>query len=259
MPSPFLLIPLGFLIGTFGTLVGAGGGFILIPTFLLLAPEMDPAKLTALSLAVIFFNAVSGSIAYARKKRIDYKAGLAFAAASIPGAIIGAYFVQYLPRKTFDPIFGASLIVVAFYLFLKPLRNQHLDTSALKIENFKLKKESMLLGIVLSLGVGFFSSLLGIGGGIIHVPTLVNILGYPVHFATATSQFVMVFMAGAGTLTHLYHGDLNGLEIEMLCLAPSVILGAQLGAYLSEKIHGHLIIRSLAVALAVVGFRLVST
>jgi len=231
----------------------------LIPTFLFLAPQMDPAKLTALSLIVIFFNSLSGSVAYARRKRIDYKAGLIFAVASAPGAVMGANVVQYLPRETFDPIFGATLFLIAIYLFFKPLKDSHSKTSELKIEDFSLNKKSLLIGVLLSLGVGFFSSILGIGGGIIHVPALVNVLGYPVHFATATSHFVMAFMTGAGTITHLYHGDLRGMETEILCLAPSVMLGAQLGAHLSEKIHGRLIIRALSVALAIVGFRLISS
>ncbi len=74
----------------YGTLIGAGGGFVLMPMLLLLHPDESPAKLTAISLAVVFFNALSGSVSYAMMRRIDYKSGLMFAAATIPGAIIGA-------------------------------------------------------------------------------------------------------------------------------------------------------------------------
>jgi hypothetical protein len=54
-------------------------------------------------------------------------------------------------------------------------------------------------GALYSLGVGFVSSFLGIGGGVIHVPLLVRALGFPTHLATATSHFVLAIMAGAGT------------------------------------------------------------
>lgn len=84
------LISLGFIVGTYGTLIGAGGGFVLMPILLILYPRESADRLTAISLAVVFFNALSGSGAYARMKRIDYKSGLMFAAATIPGAIIGA-------------------------------------------------------------------------------------------------------------------------------------------------------------------------
>ena len=68
-----LLCLLGFGVGVFGTLVGAGGGFILTPVLLLVYPQSSPALITAISLIAVFFNAGSGSIAYARQRRIDYR------------------------------------------------------------------------------------------------------------------------------------------------------------------------------------------
>jgi uncharacterized protein len=70
------LVLLGFGVGVFGTLVGAGGGFILTPMLLVVYPHDSPQTITAISIAVVFFNAGSGSIAYARQHRIDYRSGL---------------------------------------------------------------------------------------------------------------------------------------------------------------------------------------
>jgi len=70
------LVPLGILIGTFGTLIGAGGGFLLAPVLLLAYPDESPEIITSISLAVVFLNALSGSVAYARMRRIDYRSGL---------------------------------------------------------------------------------------------------------------------------------------------------------------------------------------
>ena len=61
---------LGFVIGTYGTLIGAGGGFVLVPILLMLYPNESPEIITSISLAVVFFNAMSGSLAYSRMKRI---------------------------------------------------------------------------------------------------------------------------------------------------------------------------------------------
>jgi len=80
-----LLLALGVLAGTYGTIVGAGGGFVIIPAFLLLYPDDSVASSPAISLAVVLFNATSGSAAYARLRRIDYRTGVAFALATIPG------------------------------------------------------------------------------------------------------------------------------------------------------------------------------
>jgi uncharacterized membrane protein YfcA len=60
------LIPLGFLVGGYGTLIGAGGGFVLAPALLMLYPGEAPETITSISLAVVFFNALSGTLAYAK-------------------------------------------------------------------------------------------------------------------------------------------------------------------------------------------------
>src|SRR5262245_22772603 len=110
-----LLILLGVVVGAYGTIVGAGGGFVRVPMLLLLYPNEDPATITSISLAVVFFNALSGSAAYARLRRIDYVSGAVFAAASLPSAIAGAFLVNAMPRSLFDVIFGVSLLAVAAY------------------------------------------------------------------------------------------------------------------------------------------------
>ena len=91
-----LLVLLGVVVGAFGTIVGSGGGFILTPILLLLYPHDRPATITAISLTAFFFNAASGSAAYAHQRRIDYRSGLAFAAAALPGCIAGA--LEYPPH-----------------------------------------------------------------------------------------------------------------------------------------------------------------
>ncbi len=112
------LIPLGFVVGALGTLIGAGGGFVLMPVLLLLYPLESPGTITSVSLAVVFCNALSGSWAYARMARIDYKSGLLFAAATVPGAIAGALSTNYLPRRAFNGVFGVLMIVAGPFLRL---------------------------------------------------------------------------------------------------------------------------------------------
>src|SRR5207245_2044054 len=115
--TEWLLIPLGFVVGAFGTLIGAGGGFILVPALLLLYPTAKPSVITGISLAVVFFNAASGSIAYARERRIDWRTGLTFAAATTPGAVFGALAVSFVPRGVFDALFGLLLLGLAVVMF----------------------------------------------------------------------------------------------------------------------------------------------
>lgn len=260
------MILIGLMVGCIGTLIGAGGGFILMPILLLLYPNDSPEVLTGISLAVVFFNALSGSIAYSRMKRIDFRSGLVFSALTIPGALLGVYAISYINRTAFNIIFGILLIAISVYLFFRPA----IQTTTNRINgifaasrtlidaegNTHSYSFNMLKGIVLSLFVGFVSSLLGIGGGIIHVPAMVGMLGFPVHIATATSHFVLAIMAFAGSLEHLLNGSYAGRYWLILAIAIGVLAGAQVGARLSKRIHGRWIIRSLAAALGLVGLRM---
>ena len=277
MPLQYLwLLPVGLLIGAFGTLIGAGGGFILVPILLLVYPNEKTELITAISLAVVFFNAVSGSLAYARMKRVDYKSGAIFALATIPGAILGALSTAYVPRGVFDLIFGILMIVASIYLWAShreetAVTSRHDGHAALNARSSFWTERDLVdadgvrcryafnptVGIVLSVFVGFVSSLLGVGGGFIHVPALVRLLNFPVHIATATSHFVLAIMALTGTLVHVAQGVfVHGVRRTVL-LGIGVVVGAQFGAVLSNRVGGKLIIRGLAVALAFVGLRLI--
>ena len=108
--------------------------------------------------------------------------------------------------------------------------------------------------MVVSFVVGFLSSVLGIGGGIIHVPFLIVALSLPVHVATATSHFVLSISAFVGALTYLLLGDVN-LETTAL-MGAGILVGAQLGARASLRAGATLIRRILAGSLALVGLRM---
>jgi uncharacterized membrane protein YfcA len=267
-----LLIPLGAAVGAYGTLVGAGGGFILVPILLILYPDESPAEITSISLAVVFFNALSGSAAYARLRRIDYVTGAMFAAAALPGAIAGAIAVSAFGRGGFETIFGLVLLGLAAYtlwsvgrpqIMRAPARGRGIIRRELPGdapgEVFRYSY-NVWLGCALSVGVGFISSLFGIGGGVIHVPVMITLLRFPVHVAVATSQFILVFISGGGSAVHLFNGELIGDNLlRALLLAAGVIPGAQMGARLSQRVRGPMIARLLVLALAVIGVRLVYT
>jgi len=178
------LLPLGILIGAFGTVIGAGGGFILVPILLLLYPDENTELITSISLAVVFFNALSGTLAYSRMGRIDYKSGIIFAAATIPGAILGAISTAYLPRHAFDIFFGIIMIAAAVFLWLSA-KDDHPAGRLQQTQGHENKSPTRLIvrdfidadgtryhyaynpviGVVLSVFVGFISSLSGVGAG----------------------------------------------------------------------------------------------
>jgi len=263
------LIAMGFGVGAYGTLIGAGGGFVLMPILLLLYPDRSPELLTSISLAVVFFNAVSGSEAYALMKRIDYKSGFLFALATVPGSIIGALNTSLVPRRLFDIVFGLLLICASLFLMFRSGTSKESCKEPCDMR-FKLLRRIVdshgivyeyafnpYWGVILSIFVGYLSSFLGIGGGIIHVPILSYFLGFPVHIATATSHFILAIMALTGTIVHIVKGTFHQGVHMTISLAIGVVFGAQLGAHLSERIKGEWIIRCLSLALGLAGLRII--
>ena len=260
-------IALGLAIGTIGTLIGAGGGFILLPVLAVLYPLEPTGTLTATTLAVVAANASSGAIAYGRQRRIDLRSGILFAIATLPGSVAGALLARSIPRGPFDlafalVLFGLAIVVVRVRSDQAPpaphgrawgrVPRELVDAEG-TVYRYHVE---VPLGMAISFVIGFASSLLGIGGGFIHVPALIAVLGFPVHIATATSHFVLAVMAIVGTVTHVLAGDLDATWPRAVYLGLGAVIGAQVGARLSRRAHSALIVRVLAAALVIVASRL---
>jgi uncharacterized membrane protein YfcA len=253
----------GLAIGMLGTLIGAGGGFLIVPILVLLEPSWTTDQVTAFSLAIVTANATTGALSYWWQGRVDPFTFPLYTLAAIPGSILGALVSGYIPRAIFDPIFGAALLVIGGWLFLKPggsddgantgyFARKLTDRGGHQYEwSFDPR-----IGFAGSVLVGFLSSVLGIGGGIIHVPLLATVLGFPAHVATATSHAVLAVTAGIATIVHIVHGDYRATWPLVLAGAGGAIAGAPLGARLASYVRGAVILRILATALVFVGLRL---
>ncbi|HNR49919.1 MAG TPA: sulfite exporter TauE/SafE family protein [Bacteroidia bacterium] len=270
MDHALVLLAAGLLIGFIGTLIGAGGGFLLVPLLLFTHRELTPEIVTAVSLAVVACNALSGSIAYARSGRVDFKAGILFALFTIPGSVLGVFLTEYIPTHIFSFVFGIILLLLAIFLFVRT-KNQKTVTDTFSNQPHLTERTltdkhnvtyhyayNKYVGILISIMVGFISPLLGIGGGIIHVPAMVNWLSFPVHIATATSHFILAIMASISVIVHAVRGNYNDSHILHLVvwLCIGVIAGAQGGAYFSHRVKNTFIVKALAVCLGIVGIRL---
>ncbi len=242
-------VVLGFAVGTFGTLVGIGGGVILVPIFLLIM-HWTPQYAIGTSLTIVFLNALSGSVAYIKQKKVYYDAAIRFSLATLPGAVAGSYLATYFTGYTFRIAFGILLMVMALLMYFRPAKKNQPD------ENFNKNTftYNRTLGVILSAFVGFISSILGIGGGIIHVPAMIFLLSFPTHIATATSHFVLAISSLFGVVSHLVLH--NVLIKEALLIGGGAVAGAQFGAYLSVKAKSQLILTLLSVALFFLGLRL---
>ncbi len=108
---------IGLAAGVASGYVGVGGGFLMVPLFLSVI-GIDMRKASGTSLLAVMILAIPGVIQQAIMGNINYVAGIAIAIGSIPGAIIGAKLVTYVPERTLRFIFGGFLLVAAVILVL---------------------------------------------------------------------------------------------------------------------------------------------
>lgn len=259
----FLLLGIGLVAGISGSLVGLGGGFIVVPALAFLFPEMPTAQIAGTSMAMLLFNSVSSTYVYAKQKRIDVQAALSFAAASIPGSIIGAIFAERMQARLFFISFGIFMIFIAMLLLFKPknpiawpfkptANRMIVDRNG----NSFAYAYHMPTGIIISFAVGFMASLFGIGGGSLMVPTMTLLLSFAPHIAVATSMLQIFLSAIVSTAMHGYLANINWFMV--LALAPGAILGGQIGARLAKRLPAGLLLKILAILLVVVSIRLMT-
>ncbi len=213
------LIPLGFVAGILGSIIGLGGGIIIVPvlTFMGFSPTLAVSN----SLFAVFSNSVASTTMYAKQKRIELSLGWKLGLMAVPGTILGAFISSEISPDIFKILFALVLISSASYIFLKR-----------KIEEKPIDVSHLLL--VFSAGASFFagiiSSLFGIGGGLIFVPLMVVALG----ISMPTSQFILMFASFSGLIVHsmLGHPD----YYQALLLSIGAFAGGILGARLSLEI-----------------------
>ena len=113
------------------------------------------------------------------------------------------------------------------------------------------------MGVLISMVVGFISSLFGIGGGLIHVPALIYIMGFPTHMATATSHFILATSTFVGSTTHFLSDHIQ-FAVAIPC-GIGALMGGQVGAYISKRLRAKTILIGLSIGVGALALRLIYT
>lgn len=245
-------IVIGFFTAMLGTIIGAGGGIIFVPFFMYMFPHWAPAEIVGTSLFAVMCNAVSGSLAYLKQKKVLVSAAIIFSLATVPGAILGAQISEWFSGPGFAFAFGLFLMFQSIMIGFKNFRKGERAQESLDKKDVTYNKP---LGITISFFVGFISSIFGIGGGLIHVPCLIYLMGFPTHLATATSHAILAFSSAVGVVTHV----LESHVIFNVAIPVSVgaIFGAQAGAQISKRLRAKSILILMSVAVFLLGLRLI--
>jgi len=251
LPTTLLLI--GFLVGFLASLLGLGGGVLLVP-ILVLGLDLTTHSAVSTSLVAVLATAVSATLEYARQKRIVFRLGILTITATIPAAFIGAEISQHLSSPILAAIFSIVVICLGFAMFFgKDRRNERVSSN----NKMLASGLSLLASFALFFCVGLVAGLLGIGGGILIVPIYTLLLGVRIHYAVATSAFTIIFTALAGLLRHYTLGHL--LFEYTIPLTIGLVIGAQLGPRLNKMLNTSLLRRIFAIAIIGVSINLFIT
>jgi hypothetical protein len=240
------LLMLGFVVGLPASMCGLGGGFILVPT-LILVFGLAPQYAIAVSLVAMCGTTISASIGYIRHKRVDYKLALLYDIFDIPGVVVGAYLTTILPQNLLIGICGFFVLFLSL-LMLRDLKNgtcstenQHADPSISgrgrtvkdsmnHVFQYKIRQPALI--VLSSLLSGLVTGLAGLGGGITDTTTMM-LLGVPAHIAVASSEFAMALTNGAAVITH---GLFQNIFIEYaIPITIGTIIGAQVGVLVAKR------------------------
>ncbi|MBI5778460.1 MAG: sulfite exporter TauE/SafE family protein [Planctomycetes bacterium] len=245
-----ILVLVGIIIGAVGTLAGIGGGIFIVPVLFSIY-QFSPQAAIGTSLFVVAFNAFSGTVAYARYKRIYWRLGAIIIVSGIPGVIIGAFASNIFTGTAFKIVFAGVLILAAIYLLFR----KNKSSGNVKIcTPLELSRKKVIMVVFVGFVTGFIASCLGIGGGIIHVPVLIYLLKIPVHIATATSHFILFSTVLLSIVPHALWGHID--YVPGLLMGGGALIGAQVGAYISSKVRPRVILIILAVALVAVALKM---
>ncbi|MCQ1536114.1 sulfite exporter TauE/SafE family protein [Methanosarcina sp. KYL-1] len=243
--EPFYIVIL-FLTGAFTGLVsgllGVGGGFIMSPIQYWLFQEAGISPDLALriafgtSLFVILPNAISGTLKHQRHSAVLWKQAVLIGVSGSIASFGGAAVASYLPAAVLSKIFGVTVILGALKTYTTP---------AVRAENGI--SSSTLLYVGAGIVIGFFSGLVGIGGGVLGIPIMLIFLHFDMRKAVGTSAAVMIFTSFGGALGYVINGwGEPGLPpyslgyvnlLNWLLLAGPGVLAARKGAQIAHVVN----------------------
>lgn len=256
------LLATGVFAGILAGLLGVGGGIVIVPVLFFLfqsygvSPESAMVVATATSLATIVPTSISSIRSHHRKGNVDFGLIKRWAAFVLIGVLAGSWLVTRVDGTWLTGLFGVIATLSALNMLIrtgKPAPFKQLPSRAGQT--------------VMATSIGFFSSMVGIGGGTISVP-LLTLYNYPAHKAVGTAAAIGLIISLPAALTMLTLGstpsdapagtfglvNLGGLA----CIVPLTVLFAPVGASLAVKLDAVKLKKVFAVVLLITGLRMLA-
>ena len=260
MIDGLILIVGGMAAGLFGSLLGLGGGLLIVP---LLTLVFNLPLLTAVGVSLVCVIVTSGASAgvYLERRVANLRLGMVLELFTAVGALAGGLAAFILPENVLELLFAALLVYVAVTMIRgrdpePEVGEAEADAMAADIaadDSFRAslsgpgyRVRHLGFGAVGSVVAGVTSALLGIGGGLVKVPVMHVVMGVPLRVATATSNLMIGITASASAIIYLLRGGIDPYVASPT--AVGVFFGASLGSRIAHRIDVK-ILRGLFVAI----------
>ena len=252
----FLPLAFGVLIGFSLGLTGGGGSILAMP-LLVYGLGLPPHQAVGISLGAVGVTAAIGVFQRLRKREVEIRIGLIFAAAGMLGAPVGTRLGQDIPAPVLLVLFALLMVLVAARMWFKASKNPE-ETRVVRAggetratakgpacrhdPGGTLKMTARCTAIMTMVGfiTGILSGLFGVGGGFVIVPALIFFTAITIHQAVATSLMVIVLISFSGAASFFLSGRDLHLDIASLFVLGG-ISGMGAGTLLSQKISGPLL------------------
>ena len=236
-------LTIGLISGSFGGLLGIGGGAVMVPLLTGWA-RLDQHSAHGTSLVGVVFTGIVGALVYGKGAAVDWEAALLLAIGAVPATILAARSSVKIPAALLRRFFGLFLIANAVLLQFKesfPVTGLlHGPASSVSL---------VLLGIL----VGGLSGLLGVGGGAVMVPGLALGPGFAQQLAQGTSLAAMVPSSAMGAAVHARLGHVRG-EI-IFPLMAGIAAGSWIGGLSALSLPDRTLRLAFSVVLIWLGLR----
>lgn len=265
MIAGLVLLAGGAAAGVFGSLLGLGGGILIVP-LLTLGFGLPLRDAVAVSLVSVIVTSSASAGVYLEKHVANLRLGMVLELFSASGALVGGLIAFLLPTNVLEGLFAALLVWVAVSMVRR--RDPSPDASVAPAEPMAAtaptftdslagrgyRIHGLPLGMAGSVFAGLVSALLGVGGGIIKVPTMHLLMGVPLKVATATSNMMIGITAVSSAVIYLLRGAVNPFVAGPT--AVGVFVGAMVGTRIAPRIDVRVLRWLFVVVLAYTAFEM---
>jgi uncharacterized membrane protein YfcA len=253
-----LMIAGGAAAGLFGSLLGLGGGILIVP-LLTLVFGLDVRQAVGVSLVAVIVTSGASAAVFLQRHVANLRLGMTLELFTAIGALIGGLVAFLLSDRVLAGLFAALLVYTAATMVRRgtaveaapPDEPDVPDTAEVPPFSASLGGpgyaiRSFGFGAAGSVGAGIVSALLGVGGGLVKVPVMHVVMGVPLRVATATSNLMIGVTASASAVIYLLRGEIDPF------VAGPIAIGAFVGASAGSRTAHRIDLRLLRILFVVV-------